>query len=61
MTFIDTIEKEMRTDDISRKRQENYFLNRYKNYSKNEKEVIDEFLICLCGWSFNTILNKKTD
>jgi hypothetical protein len=49
LTIIDTIQKQMETDDENRFKQEKYLLQAYNNGS------IDDFLIALCGWGFESI------
>lgn len=50
ITIIDTIQEEMESDDTVRQKQDIHLLKAYEN------KDIDAFLIALCGWSFNTIL-----
>lgn len=49
ITLIDTIEKEMHSDDANRIKQDAYLLKAYADGD------IDDFLIALCGWSFESI------
>ena len=50
ITIIDTIQEEMQSDDANRLKQDIQLLKAY-----NSKDI-DAFLIALCGWSFNTIV-----
>jgi hypothetical protein len=50
ITIIDTIQEEMQSDDVNRLKQDLQMLKAY-----NSKDI-DAFLITLCGWSFNTIV-----
>lgn len=51
ITLIDTILHEMETDDITRLKQDFHLIEAYKN------KDIDAFLIALCGWSFETLVD----
>lgn len=52
-TLIDIIEKQMLSDDSSREKQSSKLAEAYEN--SKDKRSIDQFLIALCGWSFDTI------
>ncbi|MGH1439757.1 MAG: hypothetical protein ACRBBR_06575 [Cellvibrionaceae bacterium] len=60
MNLIEIIFEEMWSDDANRDKQSDLLKKRYKQATDKEKNAIDDTLVCLCGWSLNTlIINAK--
>ena len=58
-TLIDRVQTEMQSDDEDREKQSAILLSVYEQADKKTKEAINEVFICLCGWSLDTLLNRK--
>jgi hypothetical protein len=58
MNLIDYIEEEMRNDDEDREKESRRLVQDYEAASEAEKRAIDGALICLCGWSLPTLIEK---
>lgn len=52
-TLIDIIEQQMHSDDANRKQQSTKLVKAFEN--SKDQDSIDQFLIALCGWSFDTL------
>lgn len=61
MNLYDTITEQMATDDNSTKGIAERLKRQYKNVDKHDKEVIDELLINLVGWSMPTLIKKEKE
>lgn len=59
--IIDIIDEEMQSDEENRDRQSEILENHYKNATKKGKGLIDDVLLCLCGWSFRTLKEKMNE
>jgi hypothetical protein len=57
-TLIDRIQEEMESDDEDREKQSAILLSVYMGADEKTQAVIDEVFICLCGWSFKTLLER---
>jgi hypothetical protein len=58
-TLIDRIQEEMENDDENREEQSAILYSVYVGVDKKTQAIIDEVFICLCGWSFKTLLERK--
>jgi hypothetical protein len=54
--LIPTIYAEMASDDQNDSER---LLNYYMRYAKYDRAVINEVMLYLCGWSFETLLDKS--
>jgi len=57
-TLIDRVQSEMENDDEDREEQSEILLSIYDDADEKTKSVIDKVIICLCGWSLKTLLNR---
>lgn len=60
-TLIDQIEMEVLNDDGNLEDQSLRLLAEYNAASEAEKAKIDNVLICICGYSMNSLLEKLRD
>lgn len=58
MNLIDTIQAEIFKDDADTGKQSELFEALYLQASESEKRAIDDAMICLCGWSLETLLKR---
>lgn len=58
MNIITKIFEEMSTDDACSEDQSERIKKEYGQATKKERELIDEILISLCGWSIPSILES---
>jgi hypothetical protein len=59
MNLIEHITEWIYLDDECTEKQSNFLTQIYKDANENEKAVIDEVLICICGYSLKTLLKDK--
>jgi hypothetical protein len=59
MTLIDLIEQAMADDGEDRERQSLLLLQCCEQASPQEREKINACLICLCGWSQESLLQHQ--
>jgi len=52
---IEIILKQMQNDDGADQRQSDRLERLYNEASESQKWAIDEALMCICGWCFETI------
>lgn len=53
---IETILNQMQSDDGADQKQSDRLERLYKEGTDKDKFIINETMMCLCGWSFDTIL-----
>ena len=58
-TLIDAVAKQMQDDDEDRAKQSNLLEHLYDNSTDMQREAIDKALICICGWSLDSLRGKK--
>lgn len=58
MNLVDTIQEEIRNDDADTTKQSAILEDLYKQASESERRAIDDAIICLCGWSLSTLLDR---
>ncbi|MFA6069767.1 MAG: hypothetical protein WC810_14385 [Janthinobacterium sp.] len=57
-TLIDRIETEMQTDDANREKESKKIKYWYSKSSLDEKELIDNIFIAMCGWTLQTLITE---
>ena len=60
-SLIDLIFEQMETDDCNRQKQSALLLKLYDNATKDQLVFLDEVLICLCGYSMDTLIDMFRD
>lgn len=60
-TLLAKVERAMRTDDANRENQSERLIRKYNNATDDEKTLLDECFICLCGWSLATLIHGNSD
>lgn len=58
MNIFEVIQEEILTDYECPEKKANYIVNQYENASESEKTVINELLITLTGWSYESLAKK---
>lgn len=61
MNLIETIQEQILTDDVETMKQANRMIAIYDKATKQEKQVIDDLMIALCGWSMPTLFDMVRD
>lgn len=56
--LIEYLEKEMRTDDECILKKSKRIKRMYLNGSEDQKKLIDDVFITICGWSLDTIIQR---
>lgn len=56
--LIEGIEKLMSSDSENREKQSEQLESLYEIATATQKKAIDNALICICGYSLNTIINN---
>jgi hypothetical protein len=60
-TLIDRVQEAMSTDDEDREKQSEYLQSIYEESDQKTRNKIDEVLMCLCGWSLKTLINRENE
>lgn len=58
MNLIEAIQEAIREDDADTEKQSEILENLYNQSSDLEKQAIDDAVICLSGWSLETLLGR---
>lgn len=53
--FIKTIKHESNKNNEDYDKEGNYLIKRFREATPKQREIMDELLIALCGWSFQTL------
>jgi hypothetical protein len=59
--LIDWVEQEMSSDQEDREKQSSKLRMLYEESGPVERQVLDDALICLCGYSFATALTRSSE
>jgi hypothetical protein len=59
--LIDWIEQQMARDDEDRAKQSYKLRVLYEECADAERRALDDALICICGYSFETALGSSSD
>lgn len=59
--LINEIQELMLTDEDNRERQSEKLISVYESASFEQKIQIDKCFICLCGYSLETLIEKRKD
>ena len=54
--LIEKIFEEMSTDGDADERQAERLVRLYQESSQKEKELIDQVMMCICGWTMKTLI-----
>jgi hypothetical protein len=60
-TLIDWIESQMMTDDEDRAKQSSKLRDLYETATAEQREILDDALICICGYSLKSALSSLAD
>lgn len=58
MNILELILNEMITDDEDSKHQSDMLVEHYNKLDEPYQRAIDDALICVCGWSMETLIEK---
>ena len=58
MNIIEFIRAEANSDDENTEKQSDILNRNYDEGTDEQKEAIDEALMCICGWTMKTIREK---
>ena len=61
MNLIEIILDEMQTDDENTTKQSWRIIRTYEKASNEQKDLVDDILISLCGWSVPTLIDMVRD
>jgi len=59
MSVISQIIVAINTDDYSKRHINRHLKNIYNNSTPQEKSLLDSFMISMCGWSFQTLMERE--
>ena len=59
--IMDTIYKEMHSDDMSTDDSSDRLKEAWEEATPKEREAMDEVLMCVCGWTYDTLRRKTRD
>jgi len=59
--IIEHLEHQMRTDDECSTKKSGRIKRMYVNASENQKKLMDEIFITICGWSLDTIIQETNN
>ena len=57
--LFERFEEEIRTDDECTDKKSRRLKSTYATLSSNEKDIVDDMFITLCGWSLKTFINQN--
>jgi hypothetical protein len=60
-TLIDIIQDEMLSDDEDREKQSQYFIDTYNSLTTEGQKKVNDLLISLCGWTYDSLQEKVTE
>ena len=61
MNLIQKIIEEALTDTDDSDYQSDLIIELYQNSSQEERKVLDELLVCICGWELKSLLKMTND
>lgn len=59
MALIDKIVEEAQTDNLNREAQGNRLEHIYNGSNESEKVLIDQVMLCICGWTLKTLIEQS--
>lgn len=61
MNLIEIIQDELLSDDECTQKKTDRLITQFQNANESEKKIINDVLINLTGWSYDTLIQKCND